>query len=336
MPGKGIKTRQRAEKTIKRMDKSAVVGNRMKRAYAKTKERARSSQAEEASPAEYAVSETNNISNFVFQRGSRKLSKAGKQSVETTKDILTGTGKMPIRRENAVVPIKKTAFRHITHQPEQAKNLAQNRLRAVPKATPKKRKTMRKAARAIKRASTVTKAGLTAILAGGWLVVMVILFLCLFGAALFLFDNENADENPYTGDGILGLPIAGMTQADISSHYGSRPSPGGIGSTYHQGIDIAFPLGTDVLACESGTVTYAGENGALGKCVIINHGEGLQTVYGHMSKIKVMKGEKVRRSQPVGEVGNTGASTGPHLHLAVLINGNYVNPERGWLDFAKQ
>lgn len=80
------------------------------------------------------------------------------------------------------------------------------------------------------------------------------------------------------------------------------------------GIDIAFPLGTNVLACESGTVTYAGENGALGKCVIINHGEGLQTVYGHMSKIKVMKGEKVRRSQPVGEVGNTGASTGPHLH----------------------
>lgn len=334
MPGKGIKTRQRAEKTIKRMDRSAVVGNRMKRAYAKTKERARSSQAEEASPAEYAVSETNNISNFVFQRGSRKFSKAGKQSVETTKDILTG--KMPIRRGNAVVPIKKTAFRHITHQPEQAKNLAQNRLRAVSKATSKKRKTMRKTAQTIKRASTVTKAGLTAILAGGWLVVLVILFLCLFGAALFLFDNENADENPYTGDGILGLPIAGMTQADISSHYGSRPSPGGIGSTYHQGIDIAFPLGTDVLACGSGTVTYAGENGALGKCVIINHGEGLQTVYGHMSKIKVMKGEKVRRSQPVGEVGNTGASTGPHLHLAVLINGNYVNPERGWLDFAKQ
>ena len=336
MPGKGIKTRQRAEKTIKRMDKSAVVSNRMKRAYAKTKERARSSQAEEASPVEYAVSETNSISNVVFRSGSRKFSKAGKQSVETTKDILTGAGKMQIRRENAVVPIKEAAFRHITHQPGQAKNLVQNRLRAVPKATSKKRKTMRKAAQTIKRASTVTKAGLTAILAGGWLVVMVILFLCLFGAALFLFDNENADENPYTGDGILGLPIAGMTQADISSHYGSRPSPGGIGSTYHQGIDIAFPLGTDVLACESGTVTYAGENGALGKCVVINHGEGLQTVYGHMSKIKVMKGEKVRRSQPVGEVGNTGASTGPHLHLAVLIKGNYVNPERGWLDFAKQ
>ena len=166
MPGKGIKTRQRAEKTIKRMDKSAVVGNRMKRAYAKTKGRARSSQTEEASPAEYAVSETNNISNFVFQRGSRKFSKAGKQSVETTKDILTG--KMPIRRGNAVVPIKKTAFRHITHQPEQAKNLAQNRLRAVSKATSKKRKTMRKTAQTIKRASTVTKAGLTAILAGGW------------------------------------------------------------------------------------------------------------------------------------------------------------------------
>ena len=72
--------------------------------------------------------------------------------------------------------------------------------------------------------------------------VLTILFLCLFGAAIFLFGHDDTDENLYTGDGILGLPIAAMTQADISSPYGSRPSPGGVGSTNHQGIDIAFPL----------------------------------------------------------------------------------------------
>lgn len=139
----------------------------------------------------------------------------------------------------------------------------------------------------------------------------------------------------YNGTGVLGLPIEGMTSRNISSHFGPRHSPGGIGSTYHQGVDIAFPTGTKNLACEAGTVVSAGWNGGLGKCVIISHGNDLQTVYGHMSKINVATGQKVVRGQVIGEVGNTGNSTGPHLHLGVKLNGKYVNPEKGYLSIPK-
>ena len=134
-----------------------------------------------------------------------------------------------------------------------------------------------------------------------------------------------------TGPGKLGLPIKGMKRGNISSHFGPRSSPGGIGSTYHQGLDIAFPMGTKVLACESGTVTTAGWNGGFGKCIIIDHGGKLQTVYGHLSSISVKSGQKVVRGQYIGNVGSTGQSTGPHLHLGVKMNGKYVNPEKGWL-----
>ncbi|MDO4486954.1 MAG: lysozyme family protein [Bacillota bacterium] len=134
-----------------------------------------------------------------------------------------------------------------------------------------------------------------------------------------------------TGPGKLGLPIKGMKRGNISSHFGPRSSPGGIGSTYHQGLDIAFPMGTKVLACEAGTVVSAGWNGGLGKCIIIDHGGKLQTVYGHLSQISVKSGQKVVRGQYIGNVGSTGQSTGPHLHLGVKMNGKYVNPEKGWL-----
>lgn len=139
----------------------------------------------------------------------------------------------------------------------------------------------------------------------------------------------------YNGDGVLGLPIKGMTQANISSHFGPRVSPGGIGSTDHKGLDIAFPTGTKIYACESGTVTVAGWYGGLGKCVIIDHENGLQTVYGHMSKIRTTRGLKVVRGQLIGEVGSTGNSTGPHLHIGVMVNGSYVNPEKGYLSIPK-
>ncbi len=134
-----------------------------------------------------------------------------------------------------------------------------------------------------------------------------------------------------TGTGKLGLPIQGMKSSNISSHFGSRSSPGGIGSTNHQGLDIAFPTGTKVLACESGTVTTAGWYGGFGKCIIIDHGGNLKTVYGHLSQIAVKKGQKVSRGQYIGNVGSTGNSTGPHLHLGILKSGSYVNPEKGWL-----
>lgn len=136
----------------------------------------------------------------------------------------------------------------------------------------------------------------------------------------------------FTGTGKPGLLIEGMTQSNISSHFRPRSSPGGIGSRNHQGTDITFPMGTQILACEFGTVTTVGWNGGLGKCVIIDQGGKLETVYRHMSKIKVKTGQKVVRGQVIGEVGSTGNSTGPHLHLGVRTNGSFVNPEKGYLN----
>ena len=134
-----------------------------------------------------------------------------------------------------------------------------------------------------------------------------------------------------TGPGKLGLPIQNMKKGNITSPFGHRSSPGGIGSTNHMGLDIGFPTGTHVLACEAGKVEVAGWNGGFGKCIIISHGGGLKTVYGHLSKINVTKGQAVARGQFIGEVGSTGDSTGPHLHLGVMVNGQYVDPQKGWL-----
>ena len=86
-----------------------------------------------------------------------------------------------------------------------------------------------------------------------------------------------------------------------------------------------------MLACEAGKVEVAGWNGGFGKCIIISHGGGLKTVYGHLSRINVTKGQEVVRGQFIGEVGSTGNSTGPHLHLGVSVNGSYVDPQNGWI-----
>ena len=134
-----------------------------------------------------------------------------------------------------------------------------------------------------------------------------------------------------TGPGKLGLPIQNMKKSNISSPFGHRKSPGGIGSKYHKGIDIAFPTGTHVLACEAGKVEVAGWSKGFGKCIIISHGGGVKTTYAHLSKINVTKGQRVVRGQFIGEVGSTGNSTGPHLHLGVSVNGSYVDPQNGWI-----
>lgn len=114
----------------------------------------------------------------------------------------------------------------------------------------------------------------------------------------------------------------------VSSPFGHRESSetNGVGTTEHSGVDIAVPEGVPVLAAEDGTALIAGWNGGYGKCVEISHKDGLITKYAHMSKIDVKKGESVHRGQKIGEVGNTGNSTGPHLHFEVLVNGKAVDP----------
>lgn len=118
-------------------------------------------------------------------------------------------------------------------------------------------------------------------------------------------------------------PVSGI----ITSRFGYRSSPGGIGSTNHKGLDIAAKAGTPIYATSSGTVTYSGYKGALGNLVIINHGNGVETYYGHCSSLNVSVGQKVEAGDKIAAVGKTGSATGYHLHLEVHVNGTAVNPQ---------
>ena len=127
----------------------------------------------------------------------------------------------------------------------------------------------------------------------------------------------------YTG-GTLQWPVS--SGGSISSYFGYRESPGGIGSTNHQGLDIACPTGTPILACESGTVITASYSSSMGNYVTIAHGNGLTTTYMHNSSLAVATGQQVTRGQVIAYAGSTGNSTGPHCHLGVRVNGSYVDP----------
>lgn len=119
-------------------------------------------------------------------------------------------------------------------------------------------------------------------------------------------------------------PLSGT----ITSRFGSRTSPGGRGSTNHKGLDIAAKQGTSIKAAASGTVIFAGYKGSLGNLVIIDSGKGVETYYGHCSKLCVSKGQKVKAGEKIAAVGQTGTATGPHLHFEVHVKGVAVNPQK--------
>jgi murein DD-endopeptidase MepM/ murein hydrolase activator NlpD len=96
----------------------------------------------------------------------------------------------------------------------------------------------------------------------------------------------------------------------------------------HMGLDFAAPMGTAILAADSGTVVEAGQAGAYGNFVEIAHGDGTRTRYAHLSSIAVEKGQSVDRGQRLGGLGSTGNSTGPHLHFEVVRDGVQVDPEK--------
>lgn len=126
------------------------------------------------------------------------------------------------------------------------------------------------------------------------------------------------------GSGYFIWPTPGYTR--VSSPFGPRPSPGGIGSTNHGGIDIAAPMGARIVASASGTVTASGWNGGFGNMIIIDHGDGYRTLYAHNSQNHVTVGQHVTQGQVIGLVGSTGNSTGPHLHFEIHRNGVRVDP----------
>lgn len=118
-------------------------------------------------------------------------------------------------------------------------------------------------------------------------------------------------------------PISG---GRLSSGFGRRSAPTKGASTYHKGIDWATPVGTPVYASNAGKVVQAGWGSGYGYVVYINHADGRQTRYGHLSKVLVSAGQTVSQGQKIALSGNTGRSTGPHLHFEILINGSQVNP----------
>jgi murein DD-endopeptidase MepM/ murein hydrolase activator NlpD len=128
------------------------------------------------------------------------------------------------------------------------------------------------------------------------------------------------------GNGRFFRPVNGS----VTSGFGARNHPILGGSRTHSGIDIAAPSGAPVKAADGGVVVIAGSNGGYGNWTVIDHGEGLATAYAHQSSIGVSVGKRVGRGDVIGRVGSTGASTGPHLHFEVRVNGNPVNP-MAWL-----
>jgi murein DD-endopeptidase MepM/ murein hydrolase activator NlpD len=112
----------------------------------------------------------------------------------------------------------------------------------------------------------------------------------------------------------------------LTSTFGYRISPFTNRQQFHAGIDIAGTPGTDVVAPARGRVVFAGENGPLGNCVTIDHGYGVRTIYGHNQSFYVKVGQVVERGQRIAALGNSGRSTGPHLHYSVEVNGKTRNP----------
>lgn len=121
-------------------------------------------------------------------------------------------------------------------------------------------------------------------------------------------------------------PIDENVKSIISSKYGYRTNPVTGKYSFHNGLDIAAPKGSAVIASERGKVTDTGKHKNLGNYVKLSHNDGTYSLYGHLSKITTTKGKNVRRSQKIGEVGSTGRSTGAHLHYSLHRDGKSINP----------
>ena len=136
-------------------------------------------------------------------------------------------------------------------------------------------------------------------------------------------EAENAQARIYNG-GMFAWPCPGYTR--MSDDYGMRPHPIFGVEKMHNGIDLAAPAGTAILAAYDGDVVAATYSSSMGNYIMIDHGSGLYTIYMHCSALYVSKGQTVTKGQNIAAVGSTGNSTGNHLHFSVRLNGNYVNP----------
>ena len=134
--------------------------------------------------------------------------------------------------------------------------------------------------------------------------------------------GQGASDNWVQGTGPLGWPVSG----EITSPYGYRVHPIWGTTIYHSGIDIGVDEGTPVHAADGGVVVWSGWMGGYGYAVVIDHGNGLSTLYGHNSELAVDEGQSVAKGQVISYAGSTGNSTGPHVHFEVRVNGDPVDP----------
>lgn len=126
------------------------------------------------------------------------------------------------------------------------------------------------------------------------------------------------------GSGIYTWPTPGYS--NITSSYGMRYHPVLKTRKMHTGVDIGAPMGANIVAADSGTVIFAGWMNGYGNVIVLDHGNGMSTLYAHQSSFAVSNGATVVKGQTIGKVGSTGWSTGPHLHFEVRINGAYTDP----------
>lgn len=138
--------------------------------------------------------------------------------------------------------------------------------------------------------------------------------------------NGGGGGGNVVGTGAFSWPVPSCTY--LTSRFGLRIHPIYGTQKSHTGIDIGAASGATIVAADGGTVTMAGVNGGYGNCVMIDHGNGYKTLYGHMSSIAVTNGQSISKGDTVGYVGSTGVSTGPHCHFEVWSGGSRIDPEQ--------
>ena len=164
----------------------------------------------------------------------------------------------------------------------------------------------------------------------------VFFLLCLFAMPMLFFTlllgSGSSAAETLPEDLLLSIqgefvwPLRGYGVEAITSPFGRRSSPGGIGSTDHKGVDVAAPKGTPVRAAGSGVVTISAYNSTSGHYIEVDHGNGLCTRYAHLSKRICQEGDRVNAWDILGLVGSTGVSTGNHLHFELRLNGVAHDP----------
>jgi murein DD-endopeptidase MepM/ murein hydrolase activator NlpD len=152
-------------------------------------------------------------------------------------------------------------------------------------------------------------------------------------AATLVSRADQLKQNLQDFESVLHLrevtPSLWPVSGEITDGFGERRNPfGGSSSEFHTGQDIAIAWGTPVQSTAAGMVTFAGWQNGYGQVVVIDHGDGLTTRYGHLSAYSVAAGQQIGKGQLVGNVGSTGRSTGPHLHYEVRLNDEPVDPKR--------